>query len=654
MKWFDPSTAKTGKKSIVLEPKSGSKRLEFEVDKNGAINQIEDGVPYDWKGKKLDEVLGKGLADKIMADEKGTLSGEGLKFGGEWANTLYDKQVKNIVEDLTGGKVEEIDMGLSADEKVKRFLYNGNQGTDIMAGDRVTANTIKVGQEIYEAGKNTNHIIIEVIGDGKFKAIGTSELFDMSGDERAQYISDLKNPGQYEKRLLQKNGEDSRDWINKQLENRKRFLDENSEIFDLSVKKATQQAIKLTPEIKARIKGEALQIETSGKMFEEAKFRVKDDVKRMTGKTITDTQEQELIDLNKKIFGDDKVNITLQIMANSKALGKYEQNMIDILDGQADPKATYLHEAVHKYLDVFSTSDEYTQVLEEGAVKYKIEDFAEVEERIAEDFIAYAKNKDAAPKTISGKIRSFFDSMLERIKIYFGNKSAIDRLYSDIVEGKAAKKATKTAQETTPGQKTDVPTNEQAQTPVGEGDKTKSKAYTRVYDRLAEEAQQDVSYNKLNLEKDTQNALEFITTDPKAAIRVGLGLEEAPAGQTETAISIALADKAGRDGDFALQSQLESSRSLRQTRRGQEIVSERGRFNEDSPHFFIRELMDMRLKNLGTNLMSSIDEMSGKVKSVKKAAIEQIDKGVSKLKNKIKADRKKITLAQDIIDSIIC
>lgn len=401
-------------------------------------------------------------------------------------------------------------------------------------------------------------------------------------------------------------------------------------------------------------KSETSRAEAINREFSEAKFRVRDDVKRMTGRTITDAQEQELIDLNKKIFGDENVNITLQIMANSKALGKYEQNMIDILDGQADPKATYLHEAVHKYLDVFSTTDEYTQVLEEGAVKYKTEDFAEVEEEIAEDFIAYAKNKESAPKTITGKIKSFFDSVLERIKTYFGNKSAIDRLYNDIVEGKAVKKATKTAQETTPNTKTDIPTNEIAQTPVGTGEKTKSKAYTRVYERLAEEARQDVSYNKLNLDKDADNALEFITSDPKSALRVSLGLEEAPAGMTETAISIAVADKAYRDGDNSLSSWLESSRSLRQTRRGQEIVSERGRFNEDSPHFFIREVMDRRLKNLGSNLKSALEEMQGKAKSAKESAVEKIDKGVSKLKEKIKADRKKIALAQDIIDSIIC
>jgi len=645
-----------GYKIIKLQPKQMADRIEFGIDAEGVIRQVEEARYVDWKGKKLDEVLGKGLADKIMADEKGTLSGEGLRFGGEWANTLYDKQVKNIVEDLTGGKVETIDMGLSADEKVKRFLYNGSQGADIMAGDRVTPETIKVGQLIYKAGKSTNYIITEVLGKGKFKAISTSELFDMSGDERAQYISDLRNPGQYEKRLLQKNGEDSKDWINKQLENRKRFLNENSETFDITQTTTKQQALKLTPEIKARIKGEALQIETSGKMFEDAKFRVKDDVKRMTGRTITDAQEQELIDLNRKFMGDDKVSIVLQIMANEKALGKYQDGMIEILDGQMDPKATLMHEIGHKYLDAFSTTEEYVAVLEEGAKKYKTDDFVEVEEQVVERLNEVAKEWDTFNKSVENldPITKFLVKVIRRIKIYFANKSAINRLYNDILEGKAAKKATKTAQETAPGLKTEIPTNEQAQTPVGEGDKTKSKAYTRVYDRLAEEAQQDVSYNKLNLEKDTQNALEFITKDPKAAIRVGLGLEEAPAGQTETAISIALADKAGRDGDFALQSQLEASRSLRQTRRGQEIVSERGRFNEDSPHFFIRELMDMRLKNLGSNLKSSLEELQGKVKSVKKAALEKIDKGVSKLKEKIKADRKKIALAQDIIDSIIC
>src|SRR3990167_8252466 len=82
------------------------------VDENGLIKGGEKNTPSSWDNKKLDEVLGKGLADKIMEKESGTLSGEGLKFGGEWADTLYNRQVANIVKDVTGAEVQKLDMGL--------------------------------------------------------------------------------------------------------------------------------------------------------------------------------------------------------------------------------------------------------------------------------------------------------------------------------------------------------------------------------------------------------------------------------------------------------------------------------------------------------------------------------------------------------------
>jgi len=80
-----------------------SKGDEFYVNfkPNGLIENGVGMPPY-WKGKKLDEVLPKGLADKIMAQESGTLAGEGLKFGGEWANNLYDRQAPNIGKKLRG------------------------------------------------------------------------------------------------------------------------------------------------------------------------------------------------------------------------------------------------------------------------------------------------------------------------------------------------------------------------------------------------------------------------------------------------------------------------------------------------------------------------------------------------------------------------
>lgn len=111
LKSADWETSTHGSKWINLNPQEGGTR-RFLLKADGTIGSAGGGVPEGWIGQKLDQVLGKGLADKIMAEEKGTLSGEGLKFGGEWANNLYDKQVPNIVKDLTGGKIETIDMGL--------------------------------------------------------------------------------------------------------------------------------------------------------------------------------------------------------------------------------------------------------------------------------------------------------------------------------------------------------------------------------------------------------------------------------------------------------------------------------------------------------------------------------------------------------------
>jgi len=551
-------------------------------------------------------------------------------------------------------------------------------------------------------------------------------------------------------------------------------------------------------------------------------FRIKDDFKKATGITITDKQEAEIIKLNKEIFGDENIKITEQILANSKVLGVYNDRMIKIVGGQADAKDTFYHEAVHKYLDVVLTEQEHIEMLMEAQKIYGIDDFAKVEEKLAEDFIKYVKNKEG----FIGKLKLFFEKILLRIQKFLNNKKRINELYNDILSGQKKKGPPKTPEEvktimkkygelikegtkqmeeqivrnekiradieglspailkdisilkrmaratTEKGgdiedlykknseltsrvleaireQKKDYEldtgmTDEQAleiainlptkleirsatndsikeakkllresgiklnenyedignidytkfeeefnqantqllkeagtlkidkvefskifkdleilkaveergiaQNPVGEGKLKKSKAYTRVKDRIAEEAQLDVNYNILNLEQDTQNAMNFIIESPKKAIRVALGLESPPKGQTETAISIALADKAGREENFLLESQLEASRSLRQTRRGQEIVSERGRFSENSPHYFIKRLMDTRLTNLGRNLKGALAEG----KTLKKIAIEKIDKGVTKLKQKLQVDRKKIQLAQDIIDSLRC
>ncbi len=228
-------------KNVIWKPQGKLRHIRVEakqgispdmlVDKTGKITSADRG----WQGKKLDEVLGKGLADKIMEKESGTLSGEGLKFGGEWANNLYDKQVGDIVRKLTGGKIETIDMGLPIVSK--KTL---NVATDSMVTKEILSkDNVKVGQMF--AGENrTRYIITDVLDDGKFNAVEKDFYDSMKG------------------RWLDM--EKDKNWLSR--------LEGSKETFDISQKTTTQQAIRLTPEIKAKIKGEAPVIQTSGKKFE--------------------------------------------------------------------------------------------------------------------------------------------------------------------------------------------------------------------------------------------------------------------------------------------------------------------------------------------------------------------------------------------------
>ena len=222
-----------GVKDINLHTQDGS-RLNFQITAEGKVQGATKDVS--WNGKKLDEVLGKGLADKIMEKESGTLAGEGLKFGGEWADNLYNKQVKNIVEDLTGQKVEMLDMGLPIEKAIKEWRVV-KIGKAPHTFENLTPQNIKIGTEVHSTiGSGNSYIITDVLGDGKFKAV-PKEVYEL-------IKKNPKNP------------------LNNQL------ITSKSETFDISQKTTTQQGIRLTPEIKAKIRGEALKIKTSGKMFE--------------------------------------------------------------------------------------------------------------------------------------------------------------------------------------------------------------------------------------------------------------------------------------------------------------------------------------------------------------------------------------------------
>jgi hypothetical protein len=156
--------------------------------------------------------------------------------------------------------------------------------------------------------------------------------------------------------------------------------------------------------------------------------------------------------------------------------------------------------------------------------------------------------------------------------------------------------------------------------------------------------------------------MEYVNNNPNEALQVAFGLKAPPVGQTETAISISLADKALEIGNIELWNQLEASRSLRQTRRGQEIVSERGRFDNDSPHSILAKVMDKKLDILGDKVkggvMKEFELENGRKPTNKEAAIKHIDKEAIKIQKEVTKQRatakSKLDRMVEVIESLRC
>jgi hypothetical protein len=194
---------------------------------------------------------------------------------------------------------------------------------------------------------------------------------------------------------------------------------------------------------------------------------------------------------------------------------------------------------------------------------------------------------------------------------------------------------------------------EAAQRPVeeGAGGPKLSKVAQRVLDKLVDVKDSDVTYNPMNIVEDAAKAAEFVDQNPEIGLKIAKGLELPPPDITETAISIAMAEKARQDGNYLLYSRLIVSRSLRQTRRGQEIVAERGRQDENSSEFFIKKLLEERAR-LVTKDKKWVFE-KGRIKESKIQDV--IAKEVKKVKTDIdKKVLKKLESAQKLIDSLTC
>jgi len=409
-------------------------------------------------------------------------------------------------------------------------------------------------------------------------------------------------------------------------------------------------------------------------------YRLQEDMEAL-GMSITKEQEKQIIKLSKEIFGDANVKFVQQIFANRKALGFHYNDMITILSGQANPTDTFLHEAVHRYIDTFMTQTEQVNLLMEASRKYKTSDFALLEELIAEDFIKFANARIQKKKTFFGRLQDYLEKLFVRTKKYMDNLPAIDKLYEEIISGnakkikkvaeKSKKKTTKLgekkAAQAPPEKKKlgakKMPKVEAPAETVGGGKVKKSRFMERLNEQLLgtnPEAfgfnEADGSYNVANLERESEKAINFIEADPTRALNIALGNESAPAGYLENTIEVAVALRLKQLGNLDLYKQVLIRNSLKNTRRGQEIASLRGQFNDNSAENYIKRALDARLNRLGDKFAGGLGEratMLGIKKSNKKEVFERIQKEKVELKKVIK-DAKKIKSAQDIIDSLRC
>lgn len=137
-------------KSVELEIRDGS-YVQLGVDPKGIIDNVNGNLPGGKViGKPLDEVIGKDMAEKIMASH-GKVKFEGIELdvGGKGMAGYYDKIVPSVANDilkkLGGGKVGEVTINQD---------HDASQNTEKEWDEGVARWHLKRGGEIYVVDKN--------------------------------------------------------------------------------------------------------------------------------------------------------------------------------------------------------------------------------------------------------------------------------------------------------------------------------------------------------------------------------------------------------------------------------------------------------------------------------------------------------------------
>jgi hypothetical protein len=176
---------------------------------------------------------------------------------------------------------------------------------------------------------------------------------------------------------------------------------------------------------------------------------------------------------------------------------------------------------------------------------------------------------------------------------------------------------------------------------------------SRVWERMKAEnpnLEGDLGYDPIKLKEESKKNSDLVLKDKQRAFDIAMGKEVSP-DFTSTGANIALAEQAGLSGDYALEARLIKARSLAQTRRGQEIVMERGSVTDNSASKYIKELVAARLETVGKGYLSDLKnrKVSDKMKGTQK-----IESEVAKLENRIKTKKLDVKEALALLDKMTC
>lgn len=316
-----------------------------------------------------------------------------------------------------------------------------------------------IWREKYDDTKSINIIpkqwsIIELVIDKDWI------LIDSPSEWRWKLLSDVVWKGISEKIMNENRWQLKEEWLNIWWERAYKLYDEqvanivkdltgktpekiSLSIYekDAKIKKVEKnQAIRLTPDVVAKIKWEAfLENKPSGKLpFADTQPSEIQTMFQEKNKTIgTTTQNEAIKRANEQyptIMKRIKVDAVDKIFTprGTEAFGSYKDRLIKIAQ---DPLHTTIdHEIFHSVVDLFLTDKEKLSLFKAIKKESWIDNMVKAEEWAARKYEEYVKGNEKV--TRSKNIREIFRRLWKRIKGIFSQKKTVNDFFEEILNGK--------------------------------------------------------------------------------------------------------------------------------------------------------------------------------------------------------------------------